>query len=819
MKKIFSKIKGFFKIVKSAIAKIRDPWWRAKQNYIKYYDKLPIDEKAILLESQHGTQINGNIFYICKYLSENNEYSNYQIYVSAWGRHVKKFENILHEHEIDRAKIITYASDGYFKILASAKYLINDNTFIPNFIKKEGQIYLNTWHGTPLKTLGRKMEKDASGIGNAQKNFIESDYILFPNKATREAIMKDYMIENLAETYELYGGYPRNEVFFDSELEKKIRYKYNQDNVKVYAYMPTFRGTASQGGTSKNDAYLQYYLYELDKQLNEDEILYVNLHPIAKKNINFKEFKKIREFPDDLETYEFLSIADCLITDYSSVFFDFANTRRKIILFTYDREDYLSNRGTYFNVDTLPFPKVNTIQGLLEELRSSKNYSDIEFLNEFSRYENADASRKLCDFVIKGSDTGILCKKNTPNGKENVFLYVGNLAGNGITSSIRNLLKYVDLDKRNYYLSFKTSLAKKNEDILRSFPEKVHYFSIIGDMNLSVLDRVARKLFKERIITAKRYAKIQGRRLNQEWTRCYGHSKIDIAIQFTGYEDDMIILYSVFSGKNAIYSHNDMLHELKLRGNCRKDVLKYAYAEYDKVAMVTQDILTPNSELVGFKVSRCNICPNIIDYQDVIKKAGSEVIFDAYSEVFPSQKDALNILQADTIKFVSVGRFSPEKGHLRLLDAFKKIADENDNVSLVIIGGVSNFDYFNKTCEYVKKLKLEAKVALILKVSNPYAIMKKCDYFVLSSFYEGFGIVIAEADILGLPVISPGITGPRGFMKKYGGTLVEDSTEGIENGMRLMLAGKVSPMDVDYQQYNNEAVAEFEQMLSDLYCS
>lgn len=100
-----------------------------------------------------------------------------------------------------------------------------------------------------------------------------------------------------------------------------------------------------------------------------------------------------------------------------------------------------------------------------------------------------------------------------------------------------------------------------------------------------------------------------------------------------------------------------------------------------------------------------------------------------------------------------------------------------------------------------------------MDVSNPYAIIKLCDSFVLSSYYEGFGLVLAEADIVGLPVISTNITGPRGFMNKYGGTMVDNSQGGIEEGLKLLYDGKVPMLKTDYEQYNKEVVEEFEAML------
>ena len=99
-------------------------------------------------------------------------------------------------------------------------------------------------------------------------------------------------------------------------------------------------------------------------------------------------------------------------------------------------------------------------------------------------------------------------------------------------------------------------------------------------------------------------------------------------------------------------------------------------------------------------------------------------------------------------------------------------------------------------------------------MSNPYPLIKKCDSFAFSSFYEGFGLVLVEADILGVPCVSTDIVGPKRFMEQYGGLLVENSTAGIEKGLRMCLEGKVPKnLTVDYEKYNKEAVAQFEALL------
>ena len=326
-------LKWFFKILPCAI-------------YAKALKKLPIDNKKILLEAQHGGEISGNIFYILKELSTSEEYKSFDLYLSCKTDSKRKIKNILDSYGIENVRLVTMFSPKYMKTAASAKYLFNDNTFLPFFTKKEGQVYLNTWHGTPLKTLGKGIKNSMHNIGNTQKNFVCADYLLYPNEYTMEHMVKDYMLENLAKGKCLLGGYPRNTVFFDTERRSLLREKFGGENTRIYAYMPTWRGTVSNINESANNE-LRNYFDELDGKLQENEILYVNLHPIANKDLDFSRYSKIKKFPENLETYDFLNCTDCLITDYSSVFFDYAVTGNKCILFAYDEEEYFAERGVY----------------------------------------------------------------------------------------------------------------------------------------------------------------------------------------------------------------------------------------------------------------------------------------------------------------------------------------------------------------------------------------------------------------------------------------------------------------------------------------
>lgn len=793
--------------------KSKDPYWVAKNKYITYYDRLPIDEKIILLESQSATKISGNLFYILKYLLTDEKYAGYTVYLSSWGRYVKSITAILEHYGFENVNIVVYASDDYMRLLASAKYLINDATFPNYWIKKEGQVYINTWHGTPLKAMGRKVHNDVF-FGNVQKNLVNADYLLYPNIFTKDVMIRDYMLENISSNSYILGGYPRNTVFFDRNAESRIREELEITDKKIYAYMPTWRGTVDKVGVSKNDAYLMYYLCELDKRLTDDEIFYINIHPMAmhaKNTAEVSKLKHIKNFPAEYETYDFLNIADVLVTDYSSVFFDYACTRKKVVLFPYDKDEYLCDRGMYMNMDDLPFPQVFDLDTLVDELRSEKNYDDTEFVKTFCTWDNVDATAQLCDRTILGIDTGLTVAPVPDNGKENVLIYAGDLAKNGITTSLRSLTNEIDLNKRNYYISFIQGKAKKNADQLATFNPKVNFFAVSDYFNLSFKDKAIRKLFNLGIIKAKTYMKHAKTRVQQNFIRAYGQSKFDTVIQFCGYERDLILLYSRFDGNNAIWVHNDMVAEMKLKSNQRKDILKYAYNNYDKVVAVTDDIVASTQKLAGTN-KKIDIVKNTIDYRTILANSEQPIALDPTTKCSVEPEKFYEIMQSDAKKFINIGRYSPEKGHDRLIDAFYKLWQKDNSIYLIIIGGNSRANKYEELIEKVNEMGLSENVILLLSVSNPYPIIKACNGFILSSLYEGFGLVLAEANILGLPIVSTDITGPRTFMNKYGGTLVEDSEDGVYKGLEMLYNNEIKPINVDYEAYNQECVAEFEKL-------
>lgn len=488
-------------------------------------------------------------------------------------------------------RAVIVSSDEYVRLLASAKYLFTDFEFPRYFIKKQGQIYINTWHGTPLKTLGYAKMENRHILGNLQRNLIMADFMFNPNEYTNDIMIRDFNLENLSKGKYIIGGYPRNEIFFDSNVRASVRAELGLESIRIYAYLPTWRENTSKRDGEINNVYLLYYLCEIDKRLNDDEIMYVNVHSLAKNVktlLKGQEFKHIRQFPDEYETYVFLNVADALLTDYSSVFFDFVLTGRKIVLFPYDKEEYLRSRGMYFSMDELPFPQKFDVNSVISELRSEKNYDDSVFMSKFNKYDCADASQKLCDYVLLGKDTGLINKKISDNGKEKVLIYGGDLAENKSTDFLRALCNTVDLTKRNYYLTFREDYVKNNLPQLDSFNKDVKMFPISPYNDMTAVERVLLKMFNKGKIRADICIKKLGQRFDEDYLRAYGGVEFDTVIHFNGYGAETIMLYSRVKINNVIFVMNNMFDEIK-KGKQRRDVLKYAYNHYNKVVTVSDE--------------------------------------------------------------------------------------------------------------------------------------------------------------------------------------------------------------------------------------
>lgn len=792
--------------IKNMLKKLKN--WLLMSWYLLFFCSQKIKENWVLIDSKNGKDLGSNMLRIAEELTHNPDYQKYRIFLSCNKEKKPDIIKMLEKYQIKHVKLLSESGFCYARVVGLAKFLFTDTSFPIWYTKKKGQVITNTWHGTPLKMMGRDVRNRAYDMGNVQRNHLMADYLLYPSDFMKDVMTSAYMLDNMYKGKILCSGYPRNSVFFEKEKAEELRGQLGLDQKRLYAYMPTWRGVLKHLDPKKNTDQVEYYFVQLDKQLREDEIFFVRLHPFIGNDLDFSGYKHIQPFPEGYDPYDILNICDCLVTDYSSVFFDYANARKKIILFAYDKEAYMDERGVYVSMDTFPFPVVRRVEELLHEMRTPKQYDDRAFVEEYCKYDGKNVAAKVCRHVIKGEKQYEEFSVKS-NGKENVLIYAGNLSKNGLTTALLSLLENIDKEKRNYFVTFRSGSMAKNPERVGLLPKEVALLPISSVANKSLGEIAALKLHYDKKKNYRYLIKIVDKFYKRLYQNCFGHCHLDHVIHYAGYEKDIINLFLHAGTTRTIFVHNDMVGEIKSKGNQHEYTLRRAYREYDNVVPVTIDICEPTREL-GATEKNLKIVNNCHDYKTVLEKSRGAIAFEQ-DTISTVSVDRLNeILDSDAQKFITIGRFSAEKGHKMLMDAFEKYYEENPNSYLIIIGGYGKL--YEETLEKAECTKSASHIIIIKSVANPMPILKKCDLFILSSLYEGLGLVILEADTVGIPVISTDIPGPRGFMKENGGYMIPVSVQGVYEGMKAFEQGRVSVMNVDFEAYNRKAVQQFENL-------
>lgn len=459
-----------FNRTKSKIKKLNNS---VKPSYLKY-STYPIDEKLVLLEEGQGSNIHGNMFAMLKELCSNPRWSGYQTVFVVTNATMDKARGKMALYGFDNVILSVRNSDEYCKYLATAKYLMTDNSFPPYFSKRSEQVFFNTWHGTPLKTLGKSDKSNLASLANIQKNYLMSDYALFPNEFTKNVFMKDYDLEYLFKGKSLIANYPRNQIFYSSDNPDGLKEELGLDGKTVFAYMPTWRGTGRKANTAYQIKETLEILRQFDDMLNDDQLLLVNLHFLLSNDIECDEFRHIRSFPDLYETYEVLAVCDGLITDYSSVFFDFAVTGKKIILFAYDKEKYLFSRGTYMPFESLPFPICETVEDTVTEmLKPTWDYAD--FVREYCPNGSDCSCERLFEMLVDG-ETKYYTVKQHQASNNICLLYVGTMP----ESYFDNIRKYMsDNPDYHYVVAYRHNFTKSTKEFVNSLEDGVATLGII----------------------------------------------------------------------------------------------------------------------------------------------------------------------------------------------------------------------------------------------------------------------------------------------------------------------------------------------------
>lgn len=384
--------------------------------YKRCCKKNEIDEKMIIFESFMGRTYSDNPRAIYEEMLKDDKYKDFR-FIWAFKKPMEKNDI----EQLSRATIIKYNSLDYYKYYSKAKYFVS-NSRIPEAIKpREGQVYIQTWHGTPLKRLGYDLTTEGGNALNSLKdmqNKYKADaerysYLLAPSKFCTEKFTSCFNLkENNPNCNIIEEGYPRND-FLSNYTQKDIENIKNELNInnignkKIILYAPTWRDnqhTSGVGYTYKVDVDFDL----LQKELGNEYIILFRAHYFVANSFDFEKYKG---FIYDVSHYESINdlyvVADMLITDYSSVFFDYAILKRPIIFYMYDLKAYQEDiRGFYIDLKELPGNIVENEKDLIIEINNMKNNFKYDeryqkFHDKFNSLEDGEATKRVLKKIME----------------------------------------------------------------------------------------------------------------------------------------------------------------------------------------------------------------------------------------------------------------------------------------------------------------------------------------------------------------------------------------------------------------------------------
>ncbi len=359
------------------------------------FSGFPIQRKILFL-SYYGSQYGCSPKYLSEYIVKNRPKWNV-----VWA-----FTNP-EVYDIEGVEKVRYLSLRFFYELCTSRVVITNYRMTEDYRKRKGQYYVMTWHSS-LRL--KKIEKDVENllpehyIQMAKADSKKIDLLLSGCKFSDEIFKRAFWYDGVI----LQSGTPRCDLFYTNNIEDKraqIRQGLGlEKDINLLLYAPTFRKGNNLSCYNLN---FERLMRVLEEERNGKWKVLVRLHPHLLNHtnevLNGDDIMDVTSY-DDIQ--ELLLIADVLITDYSSLMFDYAETRRPCFLYAPDLEEYQRNdRSLYFDIKELPF-LVSVTQDDLEKKIGSmdqKEYSKSinNFLHKVGSYEDGNASKRVTEYIEK----------------------------------------------------------------------------------------------------------------------------------------------------------------------------------------------------------------------------------------------------------------------------------------------------------------------------------------------------------------------------------------------------------------------------------
>ena len=670
-----------------------------REKYADFYENSPLKEKCILYEAFGGRGMTCSPHAIFKYLLAQPEF---QEYLHVWA--IDDFSDNTSWMELykenNNVKFIKFQSLEYREYLATAKYLVNNVSFPGYFTKREGQVFIDTWHGIPLKTIGFDIPAGKISAGNTVKNFLAADYLISPDAFMTEIYKNAFKMDGIYPGKILEIGQPRNDSYFHTEREdvfQKLKMAGIQadPSKKLILYAPTWKGSKYSSPDTSLDAYEKMIRTIEDHVDTAVYQVFVKPHQIVYYHIKNTQGVTGQYIPATVDTNELLCATDILISDYSSIYFDYLVSGKPILFFIPDLANYLSYRGLYFGIDKLPGPIAEDYDQLGGYLRNLEKAMEPyrEVYEREAKWacpkDDGDVCRRLADIVFHG-ETGEDCISCEGNGRSRILMYAGDFSDNETTRAFLGMAEYLDFHKYDITLLINGDGDEGSEGLIRSLPSEIRVLYRGQPFNGS-----PEEIASHNFLMKGKSTRVPHEFYKREARRLFGEAVFDCAIDFTGRKSlfSMIVLEM----KNTGY------------GTCS---LKFVHLSRIKKELEEQPVIVSQKESY---------------YMADIEDGNSSVL--TVDAILAPDMDKVNY-------FCMFGKSAAE-----LLGTFSRLKEKN--TCLYIMGKGKAYESLGKT---ISQLHLEGRAFLTGWAARPFALMKMCEYFVCpEGEEESAGALAAKA--------------------------------------------------------------------------
>lgn len=388
---------------------------RDKSKYMKFYNSENIDDKLCVFEAFNGRKYCDSPKAIYLEMLNDKKYKDYKF---VWA--FTNPENFEFLEKNPGTKVVKYHSDEYRKTYARAKYWFTPSRLPDYIIPKDDQVYVQFWHGTPLKRLGFDIEVKGKNALNTIKEWTQKyeydarrySYMVSPSKFTTEKYISAFNLKAInKDKCILETGYPRNDALFkyDDKYVNKLKKELGlPKDKKIILYAPTWRDDQHEAGVG--------YTYKLGldfdnfkDKFSDEYIILFRTHYLVAKAVDLSKYEGfIYDVSDYSDINDLYILGDLIITDYSSVFFDYANLKRPMMFYMYDLADYKNNmRDFYIDLDELPGPIVEKEEDLYKEIANIDKYwkkyekKYEKFNKKYNYLDDEYSSKRVLDEIIK----------------------------------------------------------------------------------------------------------------------------------------------------------------------------------------------------------------------------------------------------------------------------------------------------------------------------------------------------------------------------------------------------------------------------------